>query len=47
MQNRLESGTQFIDDSTEVWPDEEFSKINEMTQEQDLKYHDPLQKSKN
>lgn len=45
VQNKLTSDTQFIEDDTQDWPNEEdFSNIDEMTQEQDLINHNPLQK---
>ncbi|PSN41142.1 hypothetical protein C0J52_05200 [Blattella germanica] len=45
--NSLATGTQFIDDFTQdCFNEQDYSFIDEMTQEQDLKSHDPLQKIK-
>jgi hypothetical protein len=39
--------SQYIEGGTENWPsDDDISNIEEMTQVQNLKFHDPLQKSK-
>jgi hypothetical protein len=38
--------SQYIEDGTENWPSDDISIVEEMTQVQDLKFRDPLQKSK-
>jgi hypothetical protein len=47
LQSKAFADSQSIDDVTQNWPsDDDIPNIEEMTQDQDLKFHDPLLKSK-